>query len=157
MRAIFVSMNLLIEKIHNTALEAAGRNGFFLIDLIVRGNDKNRVIEVFIDGETIVSADDCAKVSREINSELEDDPSLGSYRLDVSSPGVDRPLKYLKQYPKHVDRKFDITYTDGDSKKKTTAVLKKIDGDDMTFFSNNNEFKVNFNNNLKAKVIISFS
>lgn len=157
MRAIFVSMNLLNEKINKIALEAAANNGFFLIDLIVRGNDKNRVIEIFIDGENNVSADDCAKVSREINSELEEDPSLGSYRLDVSSPGVDRPLKYLKQYPKHVDRKFDLIYTEGETKKKTAAVLKKIDGEELTFFSNNNEFKVNFNNILKAKVIISFS
>ena len=157
MRAIFVSMNLLNEKINKIALEAAENNGFFLIDLIVRGNDKNRVIEVFIDGETNVSAGDCAKVSREINSELEDDPSLGAYRLDVSSPGVDRPLKLLKQYPKHIDRKFDITYTEGEVKKKAAAVLKSIDGNELTFFSNNNEFKVNFNNILKAKVIISFS
>jgi len=75
-----VTENNIAQKI----AEIVERKGFFPIDIIVRGTPQKRVIEVFIDGEKDVSAGDCAEVSREINSELENLPTAGKdYRLDV--------------------------------------------------------------------------
>jgi ribosome maturation factor RimP len=157
LRAIFVSMDLKKEKIINIVTETVKNNGFFLIELIIRGLEKNRIIEVYIDGEKDISADDCALVSREINLQLEN-LTESSYRLDVSSPGVDRPLKYLKQYPKHLNRNFDISYTQNDETKKLSGKFLAMEGDELTFLINNQiEKKVNFNNIKKAKVIVSFS
>jgi len=151
-------MNLLDENIKEIVSKIVERNGFFLIDLILRGTEHKRVIEVFIDGEKDISAEDCATVSREIDSELKDllikHPD---YRLDVSSPGIDRPLKFLKQYIKHVNRKFDISYRSGEEIKKLSGKLASIDGDYLTFISNNKEVIINFNNIVKANVIVSFS
>lgn len=158
-------MNLLNEKISNIVTEVVERQGFFLIELVLRGTDKKKIIEVYIDNEKDVSAEDCALVSREINSQLET-LTDSSYRLDVSSPGVDRPLKYLKQFPKHINRKFEISYTDkkssdpdsGGETKKFSGKLIGVDGDDLIFLVNNQaEKRVNFNNIKKAKVIVSFS
>jgi len=157
-------MNLTEEKIRNIVYETVENNGFFLIDLVLRGNDKNRVIEVYVDNETDVSAEDCALISREINTKLEN-VIESSYRLDVSSPGVDRPLKYLKQYPKHINRKFEIAYTENDSEgagtgdtKKLTGKLTAVEDEVLVFLINNHiEKRVNFNNIKKAKVTISFS
>ena len=151
-------MNLLDENIKEIVSKIVERNGFFLIDLILRGTEHKRVIEVFIDGEKDISAEDCATVSREIDSELKDllikHPD---YRLDVSSPGIDRPLKFFKQYHKHVNRKFDISYRSGEEIKKLSGKLTSIDGDYLTFISNNKEVIINFNNIVKANVIVSFS
>ena len=151
-------MNLLDENIKEIVSKIVERNGFFLIDLILRGTEHKRVIEVFIDGEKDISAEDCAAVSREIDSELKDllikHPD---YRLDVSSPGIDRPLKFLNQYIKHVNRKFDISYRSGEEIKKLSGKLTSIDGDYLTFISNNKEVIINFNNIVKANVIVSFS
>lgn len=151
-------MNLLDENIKEIVSKVVERNGFFLIDLILRGTEHKRVIEVFIDGEKDISAEDCATVSREIDSELKDllikHPD---YRLDVSSPGIDRPLKFLKQYIKHVNRRFDISYGSGEEIKKLSGKLASIDGDYLTFISNNKEVIINFNNIVKANVIVSFS
>jgi len=151
-------MNLLDENIKEIVSKVVERNGFFLIDLILRGTEHKRVIEVFIDGEKDISAEDCATVSREIDLELKDllikHPD---YRLDVSSPGIDRPLKFLKQYIKHTDRKFDISYRSGEEIKKLSGKLASIDGDYLTFISNNKEVIINFNNIVKANVIVSFS
>jgi ribosome maturation factor RimP len=150
-------MDLTKEKIINIVTETVENNGFFLIELIIRGLEKNRIIEVYIDGEKDISADDCAHVSREINLQLEN-LTESSYRLDVSSPGVDRPLKYLKQYPKHLNRSFEISYTQNDETKKLSGKLIDLEGEELTFLINNQlEKKVNFNNIKKAKVIISFS
>lgn len=152
-------MNLFDENISKIAAGKSEDYGFFLVDIIFRGNPNSRMIEIFIDGEKNVSADDCAKVSREIEEQIE---SLGlidsSYRLEVSSPGVDRPLKYLKQYPKHINRKFEISYKPNDETKKLVGKLLRIEGENLVFQSDQkNETIINFNNITKAKVLVSFS
>ncbi len=165
MRAIFVCMNLFEENIKEIAKIAAEKCGFFLIDTVFRGKKGNRIIEVYIDSEANISADDCAKVSLDIDFHLGNIPDIGSnYRLDVSSPGVDRSLKFLKQYPKHINRKFDVTYMFGDETKKISGKLIRINGEDLIFSNNSippyeagGETIINFNNIINAKVIVSFS
>ncbi|MEJ2614917.1 MAG: hypothetical protein P8Z35_08165 [Ignavibacteriaceae bacterium] len=151
-------MNIFDEKIKVAVNSIVERNGFFLIDFVLRGNEKNRVIEIFIDGEKNISAEDCANISREINTEIETQNLIESnYRLDVSSPGIDRPLLYLKQYPKHVNRKFDISYNLNNENRKLTGKLIDVSGEDLTFLSDNKQIIINFNNIKKAKVLASFS
>ena len=151
-------MNLLEEDIKNITAEVVEKNNFFLIDLLIHGNRGSRSIEIFIDGEKDVSADDCAIISQEINSKIENLPDIGlNYNLEVSSPGVDRSLKFLRQYPKHINRKFDITYKLNNETKKVIGKLIKLEGEDLTFFSSGTEIKIKFNNIIKAKVLISFS
>ena len=151
-------MNIFDEKIKVIANSVVEKNGFFLIDFVLRGNEKNRVIEIFIDGEKNISAEDCANISREINTEIEtQNLNESNYRLDVSSPGIDRPLLYLKQYPKHLNRKFDISYNQNNETKKLTGKLMDVLGEDLTFLSDNKQIIINFNNIKKAKVIASFS
>lgn len=152
-------MNFIEQNITSITQEIIEKHGLFLIELIIRGNEKNRVIEIFVDGEENVSAGTCAELSREITGAIEEKEMIqSSYRLDVSSPGVDRPLKFLKQYPKHINRKFELSYTDGESTKKLAGLLKSVNGKDLLFLVNNqNEITINFNNIKKAKVIASFS
>ena len=151
-------MDFFEKNIRDIAAVTVEKNGFFLIDLVLRGNEKNRVIEIFIDGERNVSAEDCAKVSRDMNSVIEGQNIIESnYRLDVSSPGTDRPLIFLKQYPKHINRKFDISYNQNNETKELTGKLTDVSGDELTFLSNNKQILIIFNDIIKAKVIASFS
>jgi len=151
-------MNFFDEKIKDIANSIIEKNGFFLIDFILRGNEKNRVIEIFIDGERNISAEDCAKINRELNAVIEAQNLIESnYRLDVSSPGIDRPLIYLRQYSKHLNRKFDISYNQNNDIKKLTGKLIDVSGEDLTFLSDNKQIIINFNNIKKATVIASFS
>lgn len=152
-------MDILKENIQKIISDITGKNGFYLIDLVVRGISRNRVIEVYIDGEKDVTAEDCAKMSREIELQLEKLIVLEpSYRLEVSSPGIDRPLKYLKQYSKNINRKFGITYLSGNNVKTIIGKLLKIEGENLVFLTNDKkETKINFNDIKKAKVLISFS
>ena len=137
--------------------EVVKLKGYLLIDILFRGDNKNKIIEVFIDSETGVNVSQCADVSRELNSLIEEDNLIESnYRLDVSSPGVDRPLKYLAQYPKHINRKFEIVYSDGEDKAKFVGTLLKIEDDNLFFSEGKNERRVNFSNIQKANVLISF-
>jgi len=150
-------MNSLRENIVQIAEDLTSSTGFFLIDILIRGTERNRVIEVYIDGEKNITANDCAEISRKLNEIFEEKKLIkGAYRLDVSSPGIDRPLLFLKQYPKHINRKFEITYRSGDEKRKFKGTLLKIEGDCLTFLAIEEQI-INFIDIINAKVIVSFS
>jgi ribosome maturation factor RimP len=149
-------MNHNFENIREIAQQVAEQNNLFLIDLVVRGTETSRVIEVFIDGEINISADECALVSREITRRIDEKELLKSYRLDVSSPGVDRPLIFLKQYPKHLNRLFEIEYKVSGLASSFKGKLVSIENEVLTFQSNK-EIKLRFTDIIKAKVLVSFN
>ncbi len=151
-------MDLFKENITKISNEIAEKLGFFVIDISFRGDQRKRIIEVFVDGEKNVSADDLAEISREINKTIEaNDLIKESYRLDVSTPGVDRPLKYLKQFPKHINRNFEITFNTEDGIKTVNGKLIAVEGDIIHLLAEKNNIIIKFNTITKAKVLISFS
>jgi len=89
-----------------------GRCGeYYMVDLEVSPSNK---IVVYIDGDEGVSLDACTQISRVLESVLDEEPTMGGiYELEVSSPGVNRPLKFPRQYLKHVGRTLRIELTDG--------------------------------------------
>jgi ribosome maturation factor RimP len=144
------------ENIREIVQQVVDKYNLLLIDFVVRGSESNRVIEVFIDGEKNISADECALASREISRMIDELNLLKSYRLDVSSPGVERPLIYLKQFPKHIDRMFEVEF-------KTLGSLTRIKGrliaveDEVLTFQTEKEIKIKHTEIIKAKVLVSFN
>lgn len=85
--------------------DCVSRLSAHLIELVVRGPRGKTIVEIFIDAEQGVTGDLCSEVSRDASILIEKSGWIqGSYRLDVSSPGIGRPLKYPWQYRKHVGR-----------------------------------------------------
>ncbi len=153
-------MNQNDSAIYNLCKQVVYQNNYMLIDVAFRGQKNSKVIEVYIDRKEKLSVEDCALISREINELIEKENLISeSYRLDVSSPGTDKPLKYLDQYYKHIGRNFEFSYKEENEDKKTKlkAKLVKIDGEDLYFIINNQETIINFKNLITAKVIPSFS
>lgn len=67
--------------------------GFELVAVELIGSGSDRVLRVYIDRPEGIVVDDCADVSRQVSAVLDvEDPIPGSYTLEVSSPGLDRPL-----------------------------------------------------------------
>ncbi|MCK9426402.1 MAG: ribosome maturation factor RimP [Ignavibacteriaceae bacterium] len=152
-------MQLLEKKIVNITKEVTDQNGLLLVDFLFRGFHNSTVIEVYIDGEKSVSVDDCAKISREINEKIEAENLIESaYRLEVSSPGVDKPLKFIQQFIKHINRSFELQLAEEQGIiKKVTGKLLRIEGETLVFLVQKEEVSVPYNTIKKAKVIISFS
>lgn len=129
-----------------------------LIELSIRGDERKKILELFVDSARNISADLLADLSRDINNLLSnEDLALGNYRLDVSSPGVDRPLKFLEQYPKHINRLFEVNFQSENETKKIKARLLSISNDELVFNDGKNEITLKYNQIIKAKVLISFS
>jgi ribosome maturation factor RimP len=159
-------MNQNFENIREIAQQVAEQNNLFLIDLIIRGTESSRVIEVFIDGEKNISADECALVSREMSKQIDEKELLRSYRLDVSSPGVDRPIIYLKQYPKHLNRLFEVEFSakggsasGGNSSGSSSTLKGKLISieDEVLTFQSSKEIKIKFSDIIRSKVLVSFN
>ena len=151
-------MDIIKENIVRISNEIAEKLNFFVIDINFRGDNRKKIIEVYVDAEKNIDADNLAEISREINSVIEEQDLIQqAYRLDVSTPGVDRPLKFLKQFPKHINRNFEVTYKAGDETKTITGKLLFVEREELIFLSDKKEILIEFNNITTAKVIISFS
>jgi len=88
-----------VEKIREFIQLVIEQNTAELIDLEFKGKKGNQVLRVFVDTEGGITLKQCEQISREISDFLDQkDLISGKYRLEVSSPGIDRPLKTLSRF-----------------------------------------------------------
>lgn len=101
---------------------AVSEHNLILLDLVKRGQTNSTVLEVIVDSETEVNLDLLAELSREIGLFLDasEDTIKGRYRLEVSTPGLDRPLEFDWQFQKNLGRLVKVTWLDKDAKKDTS-------------------------------------
>lgn len=107
------------------ALEAAGAE---LVDLQVAGSHGRPIVRAFVDTESGVTLDECARLSRELERALEEAGIVPErYVLEVSSPGIERPLTRRRHYQRFVGREVDVRlYRKQDGRKKFVGVLEGI-------------------------------
>jgi len=94
-----VSQETTLDKVQRLIIPVLQDMAVELVDLEFKREGRDWFLRLFIDKEGGVTLDDCADVSREIDALLEvEDVIDTAYRLEVSSPGLDRPLKKLEDY-----------------------------------------------------------
>lgn len=82
--------------------------GHFLVDLIVSSRNLSK-ITVVVDGDQGVTIDDCGEISRQLSARLDAmDFGTGRYTLEVTTPGLDQPLKLTRQYAKNTGRTLKV-------------------------------------------------
>ncbi len=109
-----------IEEFINAQLK--GSEDVFLVEVkVIPGNN----IKVFLDADNGITIEKCIKVNRALYSQIEESDLFpnGDFSLEVSSPGVDEPLKLHRQYKKNIGRTVEVMMNDGTKKEgKLTAV-----------------------------------
>ena len=119
-------------------------------------------LRVYIDKtvtDEYVGTEDCEKVSRFLSEKLdEEDPIEQNYYLEVSSPGMDRPLLKRSHYERYIGREVEIRlYKGKDGTKDIQGVLKDITGDDITVEDHDGrEWKLQLSEIAKAKLAVIF-
>ncbi len=104
----------LPDRIRTVIVDSCNDAGVSLIDVVMRGQAKQLILDVFIDAPDGITHDHCRDVSRGIDERLQDDEFAGRLRaVDVSSPGAEAPVKFLWQLQKHVGRTVRVVRTDG--------------------------------------------
>lgn len=126
-----VSKEFLLEELATPVVESLG---YELTDLTFEKKGKDWYLTLFIDSENGISLEDCETVSRPISEMLdEQDPIEQSYFLEVSSPGMDRPLKKEKHFLSNLDKKIAVhLFAPMDGKKDIEGVLKSYNTDELT-------------------------
>ncbi len=99
-----------------TALrEICTQHSVVLIDVVVRGSNERRIVEVYVDKPEGISLDECGDLSEPIGAMLEEKKAFPmAYRLEISSPGVSRPLQFSWQYQRNVGRLLTLERTSGE-------------------------------------------
>src|SRR5918912_1620534 len=99
----------IVEKVRAIAAPLAAGEGLELVDVELAGAGGRTTLRLYIDRAGGVSLDDCTSVSRAVSAALDvEDPIEGAYDLEVSSPGLDRPLRTPEHFQRFAGRKARI-------------------------------------------------
>jgi ribosome maturation factor RimP len=100
------------ERIKELVEQSLADQNHFLVDLVVNSKSNPIKITVVLDGDKGISIDDCATLSRTFATLLDEENSLENYALEVTTPGLDQPLKLKRQYVKNIGREVKIQLKD---------------------------------------------
>lgn len=147
----------LLEKLRELADPIVEERGAYIVDLNVRGERSSKVVELFIDSEEGITVDDCSVVSREFSTVLDThDVIKGRYRLDVSSPDLNRPLKHIRQYKKNIGRKIKLTYSEDSVVVNCNGTLASIDEEKVVITNERKNIAVPLNDIIEAFIVPQF-
>jgi len=103
-----MSLKIIIEELIKKPIE---ENGFELIELKLSQYKKSGGVRIFIDSDNGVRLDDCARISRVIGSVLENSNIFrDGYSIEVSSPGLDRPLQTIREFQRKIGEQVRIIF-----------------------------------------------
>jgi ribosome maturation factor RimP len=122
----------IADRVRALTEEVIAGTSYFLVDVQVRGHKGTRVVEVYIDSKENFGHDDIAVVSKEVGFLLDvEDVVDDSYKLEVSSPGIKRPLTMPQQYQKNVGRTLRVRYDASGNEEIVVGDLMDADDEEV--------------------------
>ena len=150
-----------LEPIIEPAVEAAG---FKLVRLRLIGG-KTKTLQIMAERpDGTMNVEGCAELSRALSDFLDaEDPIEGEYNLEVSSPGIDRPLTRLTDFARWAghEAKIELTAPDANGRKRFKGKLLGLDGTDVTFQADGSKLadgatmKLPFRSIAEAKLVLT--
>jgi ribosome maturation factor RimP len=128
--------------------------GFELWGLEYLSQGRHTLLRLYIEGENGITVDDCAAVSEQVSGVLDvEDPITGEYTLEVSSPGMDRLLFKLDQYPAYVGETVELRLRRAfEGRRKFRGLLKGIEDEDVVVQVDDHEYLLPHDDIEKARV-----
>ena len=119
---------------------------------------RHSTLKIYIDSPRGIDVEDCARISRQVSSLLDvEDPVKGEYTLEVSSPGMDRRLFRLEQYPAYVGAKIQLRLKRPyEGRRKYAGQLRGIEGDEIVLGQADEEIIFPFEEIERANVVPEF-
>lgn len=105
--------------------------GYELVGIDYRPNPKSTLVRIYLDKPGGITLEDCEKVSRQVSGVLDvEDPISGQYNLEVSSPGLDRPIFKAGDYDRFAGERVRIRLQGSlDGRRRFAGVLRGLRGD----------------------------
>lgn len=120
---------------------------------------RNPVLRIYIDSENGITVDDCADVSRQVSAVLDvEDPITTAYNLEVSSPGMERPLFTLEHYRRFIGEEVNISLRIAVANRRNwKGIIKLVDDNEMvTLLIDGKDEVFAFSNIQKANIVPKF-
>ena len=115
-----------IRSIVEPTIEA---EGFRLIAVEISGDTGGDIVRLYCDGPNF-GIDDCATISRAVSPLLDvEDPMNGAYRLEVSSPGIERPVQSPADFERFIGYRAKLRLIPGPERRRYSGTLRGLDGD----------------------------
>lgn len=134
--------------------------GFTLVCVKVIGADGSQTIQVMAEDIKTkrLGVDDAASISRALSAVFDvEDPIKGAYRLEVSSPGIDRPLIRLEDFETYegFEAKVESDIAAENGQKKFRGILRGLNGDNILIDTDQGEAEIPYASLTKAKLVMS--
>lgn len=144
-----------IQHIKDLAEPIVQQEDMFLVDVEIKQENMS-VVWILVDSETEdVKVDRCSKISRELSYLIEEHEIFNTpYRLNVSSPGLSRPLSDLRQYKKNKGRKALVKYKTDEGFEKVEGTLSLISPERIVVeVAKGNDAEIPFEDIVEAKIV----
>lgn len=153
-------MNIAIEKdterLSELAESITDANDAELLDLKIGVTKRGRNINLVIDSVGGVSIQTCAKISRGLEYKLmEEEYADGKFKIEVSSPGVDRPLSEEGDFRRKTGRMITLWHTDSVIDSPLEGVIKLVSNGVLSIETSKETVNINMKNVDKAKLLIA--
>ncbi len=143
------------EKLVAIIEPAVSALGFELLGVEYMPQGRHSLLRIYIDHEDGITVDDCGDVSHQVSAVLDvEDPIRGEYTLEVSSPGLERPLFTLEHYARFAGQLAEIRlHAPLHGRRKFKGRIKGVDGDEVILDVEGEEQRLAIGNIEKAHLI----
>src|SRR6266571_7018896 len=115
MRGRYATVATLPTRVLELAQRAAAGHGVEVLEARLRRQGRSQVVDVVLDADTLVEADVVEQVSKELSDLLDqEDPLPGSYLLEVTTPGLERPLHSARDFRRQLGHEVQVVCAPGD-------------------------------------------
>lgn len=150
----------LEQKVAHLAAPVIEDLGFSLVQVKIRGEGGIQSVQIMAENPETkrLGIDDCTKISKALSAVLDvEDPINGRYMLELSSPGIDRPLVRLEDFQtyKGYEAKIESDMPAENGQKKFRGVLHGLEGEDILITTDQGDAKVPFSSLTRAKLVLT--
>jgi ribosome maturation factor RimP len=141
-------MDATVERVWRLAAPLAAQEGMEIVDIEFRheGGRSGRVLRLYLDKEGGLKMDDISQVSRALSDVLDAaDAVEGAYTLEVSSPGINRPLRRPEHFARFVGKRIRVRTRDMiQGRRSFLGILDEVVEDRITLSQDGTEFQIPF-------------
>jgi ribosome maturation factor RimP len=154
-----VSVTALPSHVQELAERAASGHGVEVLELKLRGQGRGRILSVMLDADEPVEADVVERVSKDLSRALDQaDPLAGSYTLEVTTPGLGRPLHSARDFRRQRGHEVSIVRGGGDAGGDTTTSVRGVvvaaDDEEVTLDVDGSQVRVPLSDVVRGKVVL---
>ena len=151
-------MKTLVEQVEALILPSLTSMGFELVQVKLLDGKSQQTLQIMAERpDGTISLDDCAAISRQVSAVLDvEDTIQAAYRLEVSSPGIDRPLVKMADYQKYIGHAAKIeTVLPIDGRKRFAGALKAVEGFNVIITVDKQDHTLPFADIQSAKLVLT--